>query len=865
MDISKEIKEILSNGNSHKTEIDYDYLSTIEGDSDALYEYIEREFVQDIYKKKKGHPFKNKCKGMQQICKILGLEPSPDQFIFVMAEYKYINNQAVAGAGKTTFSQLRAIKEKFINGLQGSEILSIAYNRRAAEDMKIRHATLIGKLNEKYKGTGFNLDPYIETYTYHAFANFLVDEYKSEYASKMGVMLKDRDYLIMDSEVRNLMNQAVTRFFKMNCTESSMEEKFRKASNQYISDLVSMYAWRTETLNYDYDGADKANGYKNIIEVFGNNDNMDLIFQHYKNLKSERCVCDYSDLLDFSYILLCQKPVMDRIRKLFKYIIFDEFQDTSNNMFRSIALICKGDKSLGIPESDIKLTVIGDSDQMLYSFRGVDLSTSLNFKEVFGEDQSKILSMAINRRCLQPIVELSSSIIQNNKMRIIKPVLSNRPVSLEPDDLGKPFEECRSKAINSMTYKNESEYIDKIVSDLRNMSSLELGETAIIYRNRISSVMIARRLFIENIPFKVSRGISPYQDALSRAILDSLALLSNPTNSVVASNSLPRLLPKSKGITNLYIRDVCKRERLRFSADKDALLLNFWDYRFNIPENNVNFWNRLQKLRELSLRVKKGEYMTTLIPDLLEMIDMRSLQFSDSMPPEYVVPDIISDFKVDESYRDFFSDLTRKLEDFKERSNSFHAVELTTFHSTKGLEFNNVYIIDLEDGQFPGRELDECDGDSARIAEAIESCRRLLYVAVTRARNNLVLFISANNPCRFISEFPDKFVPDEVKKILDDVSVKETVEKIDIIDKVEQFNNVPDELYLKNLNVISINCGDYEVKGYFDGFIHAGDYDYDMNKSNEYDKKVSKAEELLDSDVFSEIFGNSLFGGDGDE
>lgn len=860
-----EVMKEFMGSQSHKTEIDYDYLKQIEGNDDALYEYIEKEFVYEDYKSNKGHSFKNKCKGMRQICKILGLEPSQDQFIFVMAEYPYINNQAVAGAGKTTFSQLRAIKEKFLNKVQGAEILSIAYNRRAAEDMKIRHEQLINKLNEKYKGTAFHLDSYIETYTYHSFANFLVDEYKTEYSSKLGVILKEKDYLIMDSEVRNYMNQAVERFFKMNCTDQSVEMKYRKASNQIVSDLISIYAWRTETLNFDYKDAEKANGYTNLIDTFGNNVNIDSIFQHYKNIKAERCVCDYSDLLDFSYLLLTEKSVMDRIRKLFKYIIFDEFQDTSNNMFRSIALICKGDPALGIPESDIKLTVIGDSDQMLYAFRGVDLNTSLNFKEVFGEDKSKVLSMAINRRCLEPIVELSDSIIKNNKKRIVKPVLSIRPMSLEPDDLGKSYEDCKYKAVQPFVYKNESEYIDKIVADLREMNYLELGETAIIYRNRVSSVMIARRLFKENIPFKVSRGIAPYEDALSRAILGSLALLNNPTNSVMAANNLPRLLPKSRGVTNFYIREVCKRERVRFAKDADAELLNFWDYHFNISDNNVNFHNRLKQLREISLRVRKGESMTTLVPDILDLIDMRALKFSDSMPPEYVIPDIIEDFKSEEGYRDFYSELTRKLDEYKDKSDSFHSVELTTFHSTKGLEFDNVYIIDLEDGQFPGRELDECDGDLERIDDAIESCRRLFYVAVTRARNKLVLCISANNPSRFISELPEKFIPNDVQNILHDGEIPATEEKINLVEKADQFTSVPDEMYLKNLNVISLTCGDYEIKGYFDGFIHAGDYEYDNKQQEDYAKKVEKAESILDSDVFSDIFGNDLFGGDSNE
>lgn len=837
------------------TEIDYEYLDSIEGNDEALYKYIEDNFVDEEHKKKGGHSFISKCKGMRQLCNVLGLVPSPDQFIFTMADFQYINNQAVAGAGKTTFSQLRAIKEKFLNKIKGTEILCIAYNRRAAQDMKIRHAQLIEKLLDKYKNTAFKMDTYIETYTYHSFANFLVDEYKVEYASKLGVILKDKDYLITDSQVKNFMSQAVDRFLKSVNTDDMMIEKYKKNYNNIISDLISMYAWRVETLHYDFETAESVTAYQNLIEVFYSNGNLISIFELYKDIKRERTVCDYSDLLEFCWILLQQKPVMLRIRKLFKYIIFDEFQDASNSMFRSISLICKGDESIGIPPSDIRLTVIGDSDQMLYSFRGVELSTSLKFKENFGEDRSKILSMALNRRCLQPIVELSGDIIKNNKERVVKPIRAYRPVSMNPNDAGKSYEECETKAVRMFPYKRNTEYLQQIVDEVKDMNYLELGETAIIYRNKVSSIMISRELFKNRIPFKVSKGISPYQDTFSKAILGSLALLSNPTNSVMASENLTKLLPKSKGITNAYIRDVCKRERIRFNADKNAELLNFWDYNFGVPQNNISWHNKMQVLRKLSLEVKQGKPMKELVPKIVDCLEMRALKFSDSMPPDNCLADILSDFDSELSYREFNAELNKKLEEFKERAESFNAIELTTFHSTKGLEFNNVYIIDMDDDQFPGRELGECDKDPEKEEIALESCRRLLYVAVTRARNNLTIFVDANNPSRLIKEFPEKFVPEDVERLLKDTAVEAPKEEVKLINSNQnQYSNVPDDMYLDSLNVVSLDVGTYHIEGYFDGFIHQGDYAQKKLEEAERNRKEEAASNILEEDTFWNMF-----------
>ena len=842
--MSKEIEKNLLD--VYSTEIDYDYLKKIDGDYDALYQYIEDNFIHEKYKPKKTTVVKQ-CKVMMQVCQQLGLKPSFDQFIFIMTDYRFVNNQAVAGAGKTTFCQLRAIKEKLINKRAGNEILSIAYNKEAEQDMLNRHRSLVNKLNMKYKGK-LNMDTYIETYTFHSFAYNWIDEYKDMFPKI--IRLRQKNWLILEQEAMGIMQSALEMWLD---DYPQFKDKISgKTFHALVKDLMSVQQWQAETLDFNLSDAATNPFFKETLEKVKSVEAIKQIFYYYQRLKEKRCVIDFGDVLNKFYELLKEPVVLNRIRRLYKYIIFDEFQDCSNSMLRTLHLLVNGDEKLGIPKAeDIKLTIIGDVDQCLYAFRGVSVDNSLKFKEMFGEEDTKIVSMSTNRRCLAPVVNLSAEIIEKNKKRIDKPIVPIRPNSLLDTDYDKPYEKCKYKAVEFKPYKLESDYTEQIIADLRNMTSTELGQTAILYRNRSSSIMIALELFKAGIPFIVNKGITPYQDMYSASILQVLEMCANPTNYKFAERTLPKVLPKFRGMNSQTIRDICVKEKAKYDKDKDADSKKFWDYDFGIALTNGSFARKLNELQELNAAIRRGDPMNKLVHTVCGLLDTSALKFSENMPAEHLWPVIVENFLVDKPYREFIRELYDKLEIYQEKSQDFNAVKLTTFHSTKGLEYNTVYLIDLEDSVFPGREIAECEGNSELEANATESSRRLFYVAVTRAKNKMIGYVSTDNPCRFMTSISQKYMTPELVTAMKSVSTKSPVEtyeeKVEVKQEHMGINSsaIDNESYLATLQVVELQYNGRSLEGYYDGFIHVGDYARIKVEEEEKEKRERKAQELL--------------------
>lgn len=842
--MSKEVENGLLD--TYSTEIDYEYLKQIEGDYDALYKYIADNFIQERYRPKKTSVEKQ-CKVMMQVCNQLGLKPSFDQFIFIMTDYRFVNNQAVAGAGKTTFCQLRAIKEKLINKRAGNEILSIAYNKEAEQDMLNRHRVLVTKLNNKYKGK-LNMDPYIETYTFHSFAYNWIEEYRDAYPNIIKLRLKN--WLILEQEALKIMQSATEMWLDDNPVLASKIQG--KAFFALVKDLAALKQWQEETLDFELSDAATNPIFKETLEKVKTVDAIKQIFNYYTKLKEKRMVIDFGDVLNKFYELLKQPEVLNRIRRLYKYIIFDEFQDCSNSMLRTLHLMVNGDEKLGIPKADdIKLTIIGDVDQCLYAFRGVSVDNSLKFKEMFGADDTKIVSMSTNRRCLAPIVDLSAEIIERNVKRIKKPITPIRQNSILEVDEGKPFQKCRYKAVEFKPYKLESEYTEQIINDLRQMKSTELGDTAILYRNRSSSIMIAIELFKAGIPFVVNKGIAPYQDMYSASILQVLEMCANPTNYMFAERTLPKVLPKFKGVTSQFIRTVCQKEKERYDKDKDADSKRFWEYDFGMAQTNNNFSRKLNELQELNAAIRSGEPMYRLVNVVCSLLDTNALKFSENMPAEHLWPTIVENFMVDKPYREFIRELYDKLEIYKEKSQDFNAVKLTTFHSTKGLEYGTVYLIDLEDSIFPGREIEECEGNTELELNATESSRRLFYVAITRAKNKMVGYVSSDNPCRFMVDVSNEYLTPELITAINSVKseniVESNEEKVEVIKENLGIDSskVNNSAYLETLDVVQIEYNGRILEGYYDGFIHVGDYVKIQVEEEERKRKEQKAQELL--------------------
>lgn len=865
----------------YETEIDYDYLKTIEGDDNALFDYIAANFMhpdclnESIVRRKKidRHKIeetivpgsavsgKQRCVIMSRICSLLGLKPTPDQMIFIMAEYPALLCEAGAGAGKTTMSQSRAIKCKLINGYTGMQILALTYSRAAMLDMKDRHTALVNKLNMKY-GDVFQMDPYLECYTFHSFALSWITEYPSRFGLKSS---NPEEFLLQEDGMRIKMGHALDMWLEDN--ESVSSKINAKVRGILISNLCTVYNLATETLDPEFEKMYKNESLTKILSYIPTKDAIHKILEYYAAKKQRAHQLDYSDILNKFYELLCDKEVLDRIRSLYKYMIVDEYQDITPNMLRSIAIIINGDPNQGLPVSDIKLTAIGDSDQSIYEFRGTDIKNYLRFKEQYGTERSKIVSMSENRRCLAPIIEAAGGVITANKNRFYKPLVAMRGVSLLEEDAGKDSATAKYRAVEVRGYNSEMEYVQTIVDELRDISKTR-ESVAIIYRNRASSALIAMELFKAGIPFDVGSGIKPYEDELSKTIWDIFEMLSSPMNFRVIESALPKVLSKHRAVTKSVIERICKSELDIYNSNKDNMMKPFWEYDFSSIRDNGKLRETLNDLKVLSQEVKARAPMDQVLSRIVGYLDFFRLRLNSSMPPESCEGMILNNFKVSKSYYDFKQEHSARMEKFKDSTALWNNVLLTTFHSTKGLEFDRVYIIDMSDDVFPGRELLNVTNEEF-LENTLEGCRRLLYVAMTRAKNKLVMYVNKNNPSRFVETIDRKFFMDDLDFDSKTVSAIEhtTYTISQVVDPLTMEISAGGDGYFESLPVISVKFGEEEYCGATDlGFIHVGDYvaleaakHARLDVESKFDMLLNEfeAESEVENDISNGLFGDS--------
>ena len=295
-----------------ETDLDYSFLNSCS--EQELFEYIEKNFLSPNIKFDNGFTFSKVCNIMKIICtKVIRITPSKEQWVFLLADCERLLCEACAGAGKTTMAQLRSIKEKLVHNVAGNNILALAYNTHAVEDMKSRHSSIISMINN----LGINdlrRDKTICCYTFHSFCKGWVEEYLSDF----GITNKAA-YLMSDLERKEAMQLSLNTFMK----------KYNRSifvSDVVIDALLSVQSYIAETLTID--NVDAWKMCPNISDLSELNfDEIKTILDIYTRYKSLKHKMDFTDLVDNMYKICCRKEVMRRIRANYQVFILDEYQD----------------------------------------------------------------------------------------------------------------------------------------------------------------------------------------------------------------------------------------------------------------------------------------------------------------------------------------------------------------------------------------------------------------------------------------------------------------------------------------------------------------------------------------------------------
>lgn len=445
------------------------------------------------------------------------------------------------------------------------------------------------------------------------------------------------------------------------------------------------------------------------------------LYEEY--LKSNNLV-DFDDLLCLTYNILANNPTLSsQISDRYKYIMVDEYQDTNDLQYKLLRQLCYNHQNL---------VVVGDDDQSIYGWRGARIENILNFKDQFND--VKLIKLETNYRSTPSILKAANELIDHNRSRLGKNLVSQLP-----DE--NPIEILEHNDEN-VEAKNIAAKINKLLAN-----GVSASQIAILYRVNALSRSLEDGLNKARIPYKMVGGVKFYERAEIKDIISYLRLILNPNDDF----SLTRIINRPKrGLGKISLAKLEK-----FAFDSKSSLYNA----IYIASEDVLSKKLSQTLIELANNIKE---LSTLAPyDLISRFDSTFgiKEYYNSLPDgaERVI-------NIDEFYallkdhilntpefdlEEFLNELA--LESEQDRI-SDDAISIMSVHASKGLEFEHLFVIGLEEGFFP------LLGDGSDIEEE----RRLAYVAITRAKKGLNLSYSNSrfykgqrtklNRSRFLSE-----------------------------------------------------------------------------------------------------------------
>jgi DNA helicase II / ATP-dependent DNA helicase PcrA len=608
---------------------------------------------------------------------------------------------AGAGSGKTRVLTHR-ISYLLDEGFAApDEILAITFTNKAANEMKDRVALLVGPESRK-----------MWVSTFHAFCARIL----RVHAEKLGYR---REFTIYDSadQVR-LVRRCIIELGKdpKRFNPRSFHAQISAAKNLLLD--ASDYLRQTEGFMAE-----------NVAEVY------DL----YQKRLYENNAMDFDDLIMQTVALLEVFPeVRERYQRRFKYVHVDEYQDTNHAQYRLVNVLAAAHRNL---------CVVGDDDQSVYSFRGADIRNILDFERDYPE--AKVVRLEQNYRSTRTILDAANAVVANNASRKAK-------------ELWTAGEE--GERIRQFTAADDYAEARFVVSEVLRLvdSGASLKDIAVFYRTNAQSRTLEDVLVREGVPYQIVGGVRFYERAEIKDLMAYLSVISNRNDSVsleriinvpkrgLGATSVARLSEHAQcngislydalaeageaGLTGKALR-ACAQVRDFFEGWRVAArevapsemveaVLDESGYKAELEaENTVEAESRLENLAELVNAAAEYERVADPLEATLDGFLQEQALFSEA-----------------------------------DRLTGEGRVTLMTLHNAKGLEYNHVFVVGMEEGTFPhARSMDE---------QNLEEERRLCYVGITRARKTLTLSYARvrstygereyQMPSRFLSEIPER-------------------------------------------------------------------------------------------------------------
>ena len=607
---------------------------------------------------------------------------------------------AGAGSGKTkvlTHKIAYLIGEKQVLPWN---ILAITFTNKAANEMKERRANLVGDVAKD-----------IWMGTFHSICVRIL----RRFIDRIGF---DSSFIIFDTSDQRTLVKACVKSIGLDdkmFTDRSVLSEISNAKNEMLD--PEQYTVRA---NGDF-----------------RKEKIALVYEMYQKRLKENNAIDFDDIINYTIKILMDNPdILEYYSDKFKYVLVDEYQDTNKAQFTLVTLLASKNGNI---------TVVGDNDQGIYSFRGADISNILNFERDF--PGTKIIKLEQNYRCTGNILKAANAVIKNNEVTYKKELWTENEIGNLPT------------VYSANNEYDEGTYIAQQIEHLRREEYYKYSDFAVLYRMNTQSRAIEEILRRESIPYKIIGGLKFYERKEIKDIISYLRLIQNPADNL----SLKRIINEPKrgiGKTSLdKIEEISNNSGVpmyEIIEHADQFGLN------RVFLNSREFVNTIEELRAKKDNMK----ISDLIKETLKKSGYtKALENENTIEAENRIENLdefltvaieFEDESADNKLSDFLEGITLS-SDIDNMEETEENVTLMTLHSAKGLEFPVVFLVGMEEGIFPGYK-------SIGEPKELEEERRLCYVGITRAKEHLFLTCSkqrtifgstsCNQVSRFLKEIP---------------------------------------------------------------------------------------------------------------
>ncbi len=599
---------------------------------------------------------------------------------------------AGAGSGKTKTITTRLAYLIGEVGIDPANTLTLTFTNKAANEMRTRALAMLNQ-------SGKSCTPLL--CTFHKFGLLFL----KFHIDRLG---RKNNFIIIDTDDK----KRIIKSFESPISTAILSSEISNYKNSLLS-VEEVY----KNANFLTNEKGKENFYQKAA----------AIYDKYEEYLRANNLVDFDDLLVLTYKILDENEDLAReISNRYRYIMVDEYQDTNDLQYKLLRKLCLAHENI---------CVVGDDDQSIYGWRGAKIENILNFKDQFKD--TKIIRLEQNYRSTTPILKAANELIDHNRNRLGKKLLSVKG---------------EGEGVNLLESLDESVEAGKIAKSIKEL--LEKGaqakDIAILYRINALSRSLEDGLTKERIPYKMVGGVKFYERAEVKDVISYLRLIINQNDDF----SLKRIINRPKRGLGKVSLD--KLEKMAYEGKT-----SMFDAILNIDDKDEAFSKKIKTALVEFTQILKELQETD---SLYELIDKMEAKFGIKKYYESLPDGNERAANIDEFYAMLKDQIKQnpsfELEEFlnelalvSEQDNiSSEAISIMSVHASKGLEFEYLFVIGLEEGFFP------LIGDGSDIEEE----RRLAYVAITRAKKLLTLSFANSrfykgqrtrlNKSRFLSE-----------------------------------------------------------------------------------------------------------------